>query len=335
MRDVVLIALGITAEAALESLAASCRVTAVVRPVDAANRSADPVLRAAGRLGVPVFGDASIDGIRTLIARLRPACVVISSYDRVLPPDVVESCPCVNVHYAPLPRYRGRANVNWAVINGEPFTAITIHVVDPALDAGNVLFQQRVPIERDDTVADLYAQLNALQLRHLGETVVRFLDGDTGWAQQGDRATYGCTRLPADGEIDWHAPAIEVARLVRGLVKPFPGAFTYLDGSRLVIWRARAVDDASVFEGRIPGRVVAVSRLEGHVDVLARDGVLRIFEVERDSGAPVPAASIIRSVRATLGLRPSDLMSRLEALEREVASLRARLLMTGEKHAHV
>ena len=240
MRDVLLIGMGLTAPSALQSLAARCRVVGIVRQVEPGDAALDPVIGWAERHAIPVFGDASIAGIREVVGRLRPDCVVISSFDRILPGDLVAACPCVNVHYAPLPRYRGRANVNWALINGEPFTAITIHVVEEGLDAGNVLFQRLVPIDRDDTVADLYERLNQLQLQHLGDTVARFLNGYAGIPQTTESATYGCTRLPADGEIDWCAPTETIAALIRALVKPFPGAFTYVNGRKLVVWgRAR------------------------------------------------------------------------------------------------
>lgn len=325
MRDVLLIGMGITAPTALHSLARHCRVVGVVHKVDPVGAPADQVMRFAPRLGTPVFSDASLHGVREVIERLRPECVVVSSYDRVLPADLLARCPFVNVHYAPLPRFRGRANVNWAVINQEPSTAITIHKLEPGLDAGAILFQRLIPIGRHDTVADLYERLNELQFEHLGDTVARFLEGrEPGEPQSEAAATYGCTRLPADGEIDWSADTASIAALVRGLAKPFPGAFTYVDGRRLVIWRAEAVGDPPVYEGRVPGRVARISRESGEVDVLTGDGVLRLFEVETDEGAAVPAASVVRSVRATCGLKAIDLLSRIEALEREIAALRAR-----------
>jgi methionyl-tRNA formyltransferase len=331
---VLLVGFGITAESALESLVESCIVVGIVRPVAAAERESDPVAALAARHGVPLFGTTSIDALRRLVSDLGPDCVVVSSYDRVLPADLIAACRFVNVHYAPLPQFRGRANVNWAIITGQPSTAISIHVLEPDLDAGNILFQQALPIDCEDTVADLYERLNDLQRRHLGATVARFLDGDAGQPQADGESTYGCTRLPSDGEIDWSATTAEIGALVRALVTPFPGAFTFFEGRRLVIWRGSVVEAPPVFSGRVPGRVVRVSAKDGHVDVLTGDGILRLIEVEIEAGRRVPAASVLRSVRATLGLRSGDLLSRIDALEREIALLREQL-MTGETHARV
>jgi methionyl-tRNA formyltransferase len=323
MGDVLLVGLGITTATALPSLVSRCRVVGLLRKYDP--NADDAVITFARRHGIPVFGDTSMAGLRRAMDELHPDCVVISSFDRIVQADLLARCPFVNVHYAPLPQYRGRANVNWAIINGESHTAITIHRVDPGLDSGNVLFQENVAIGPRDTVADLYDRLNALQLRHLGDAVAKFLDGDAGTPQSSELATYGCTRLPIDGEIDWTAPTHQVDALIRALVKPFPGAFTSFNGRRLVVWRAHVLEQPPAYVGRVPGRVVNVSRAEGHVDVLTGDGVLRVLEVEVDEGQPVAAADVIRTVRGTLGLRIGDLLTRIEALEREIAQLRERL----------
>ena len=330
MHDVLLIGSGITAATALQSLAGSCRVVGLVRNVSLAGPVSDEIARLAPRFGTPVFTDTSIAGVRDAIDRLHPDCVVVSSYDRVLPEDVLGRCPFVNVHYAPLPRLRGRANVNWAVINQDPFTAITIHQMAAGLDAGDILFQRSVPIHSTDTVADLYERLNALQLEHLGPVVERFLDGVPMIQRQDEKlATYGCTRVPSDGEIDWSASTRSIDALVRALASPFPGAFTHVDGRRLIIRRARPLDPPPVYEGRVAGRVIRVSREDGAVDVLTGDGVLRLFEVQAERGGVVSAASVIRSLRTTLGLTSVDLLARIEALERELDALRASIPVTG------
>ena len=317
MADVLLIGMGPTAQSALESLLSSCRVLGVVRPVQQPD---DPVAALAARHHVKVYTDTSIGAIDELVQRLLPDCVVVSSYDRILPPWVLARRPFINVHYSPLPRYRGRANVNWAILNGEPSTAISIHALEGDLDAGRILFQQESPIGSGDTVADLYDRLNDIQARELGRAVVRHLAGDSGRPQEG-QASYGCTRLPRDGEIDWRQSTASIGALVRALVNPFPGAFTYLHGRRLTVWKAVPVTDAPRYVGRVPGRVVAVSRASGYVDVLTGDGVLRLLSEQMEGADQCAPASLIRSVKITLGLSTSDLLVRMQALEHEVARL--------------
>jgi methionyl-tRNA formyltransferase len=317
MESVLLLGLGPTALSALESLTARFRVTGLIRDARQCPDGEDEVLVRARALGVPVFADVTMDGVERAVAESAPDCVVVSSYDRILPSRVLSRCRFVNVHYARLPEYRGRANVNWAIINGEPETAITIHVIAPGLDAGNILYQQKVPIGPDDTVGDLYDKLNDVQRQALAETVERYLRGYEGEAQDETAATYGCTRVPDDGEIEWAAPTEQIYALVRALAPPYPGAHTYLDTRRIAVLKAFPLGSAPRYVGRIPGRVVGRSLRDGHVDVLTGDGVLRVHEVAAD-GSAAPASAVIGSTRQTLGLRTADLLTRIESLQSQL-----------------
>jgi methionyl-tRNA formyltransferase len=318
MDTVLLLGMGPTALSALESLVPSFRVAGLLRDSCSSRDLEDEVVARARALHVPVLSDLSIEGVEQAVLESRPDCVVVSSYDRILPSRLLARCRFVNVHYAALPEYRGRANVNWAIINGEHETAITVHVIAPGLDAGNVLYQERVPIGSDDTVGDLYARLNDIQRRVLGETVARYLSGEEGEPQDETAASYGCTRVPDDGLIDWASSTRQIYALVRALAPPYPGAHTYLEGRRLRILRAAPLPYAPRYVGRIPGRVVGRSRRDGHVDVLTRDGVLRIHDVARDDCPAEPAAALIGSTKQTLGLRTADLLMRIESLEAQL-----------------
>src|SRR5215467_9699813 len=251
---IVLIGLGPTAASALEALQDRFEVLALVRGGD------DEVVAKARSRGIRVCPDPHLTAVAELVRRLGPDCVVVSSYDRVLPSSLLESCPFVNVHYAPLPRYRGRATVNWAIINGEPDAYLSIHCLTPELDSGGILHQQALPIGPRDTVGDLYARLNELQRAALAKAVTMRLNGYEGEPQSDTSATYACSRVPDDGEIDWGAPTEQIDRQVRALTDPFPGAYTFLGLERLRIRRAAPAADAPRYEGRVPGRVVRVSQ---------------------------------------------------------------------------
>jgi methionyl-tRNA formyltransferase len=315
MEKVLLLGLGPTARTALDSLAEEFEVAGVVRDVAPADAANDEVVLRAGELGVPVLTEADGAAVRGAIARIKPACVVVSSYNRVLPALLINQERFVNVHYAPLPEYRGRANVNWAIINGEPEAAISIHVLVARLDAGNILYQERIPIGQDDTVGDLYGRLNVIQGRVLGTTVRTHISGYNGVPQDESIASYGCTRVPEDGEIDWSAPTRQVYALVRALSAPYPGAFTYVGTRPMHIVRAVPVVDAPRYAGRVPGRVIGRSGQEGYVDVLTGDGALRIHEVRLGDSTVRRAADCITSTRQTLGLRTADLLARIDVLE--------------------
>ncbi|MEU5940862.1 methionyl-tRNA formyltransferase [Micromonospora sp. NPDC047548] len=314
--QVVHLGLGPTAAAAYASLSGRFDVVALVRPGD------DELVRTAAAGGAEVTGETSLAAVRELVERLAPDAVVVSSYDRVLPAGLLTLCPFVNVHYSPLPRYRGRANVNWMMLAGEPEAWISVHTIVPGLDAGGVLFQAPTPIGACDTVGDVYRRLDDLQREHLADAVARHLEGDPGVPQDESHATYGCTRLPEDGEIDWRASTATIDRQVRALSAPFPGAYTYVGLQVVWIDRATPVADAPVYAGRVPGRVVRVDKQNGCVDVLTGDGVLRLESLRVDGQCPVPATHVVSSVRATLGLRTIDLVRRITQLEAELTEPR-------------
>lgn len=318
---VILIGNGPTALAALRSLVTRCRVGMLVRELTPLTE--DPVRAFAAAEGVPTFGAQRLKEIGALIAEMRPEAVVVSSFNRILSPEVLSLSRFLNVHYSPLPRYRGRANVNWALINGEPTAAISIHTVAPGLDSGNLLYQEEIAIRPVDTASSLYERLNAIQERELASAVIRMLEGDSGRPQDHSKATYGCARVPEDGEIGWGSSTVAIDRLIRALTPPFPGAFTYVEGQPLIVSRATPVVDGPIYEGRVPGRIVGRSAVEGWVDVLTADGILRLLEVIPASGVPTPPAELIKSTRITLGLTKQDLLHRIATLEARIAALEA------------
>jgi methionyl-tRNA formyltransferase len=298
---VLLIGYGPTTGSALEALADEFDVVGLVRDVD------DDVTSAAAARQVPVLSVGGHPDIAGLVDSLRPDCTVVSSFNRILPEDLLERCAFVNVHYAPLPRYRGRANVNWAIINRENEAAVTVHSMVGGLDAGGVLAQEVVPVRPRDTVRSLYERLNDVQRRILPSAVRRRLRGEQGESQAEESATYGCTRVPDDGEIDWRAGTEEIDALVRALSEPYPGALTFLGLRRLWVLEAEPSPDPRVFVGRVPGRVVGYSRERGWADVLTGDGTLRVHRIRYDGSGDVPASTVLRSTSQTLGLRSGDL----------------------------
>lgn len=304
-RNVVLIGLGGTAESALEALTQRYNVQALIRSGE------DHVVAAARKVGIQVEQDTSVRAVSELVEALRPDIVVVSSYNRILPEEVLRKRPFVNVHYAPLPRYRGRATVNWAILNGEPETAISIHCLTADLDAGGLLVQRFVPIGRRDTVSDLYERLNDLQRVVLAEAVERRLNGELGEPQDETDASYSCSRLPADGMIDWTKSTDAVDRLIRSLGGQFPLAFTFLGLQRLEIHRAKPQADTRSYVGRIPGRVLRVDRGSGEVEILTGDGVLCVQEVRLPGSRLQAAADVITSSRMSLGIDAGELLALL------------------------
>lgn len=212
----------------------------------------------------------------------------------------------INAHAGDLPRYRGNACPNWAILNGESRVVVTLHVMADELDAGPILLQRPCPILEDTYIADVYAFMTAT----IPEMYVEVLDGlasgsITPRPQRGEPLR--CyPRRPEDGAINWTLPAVQLSRLVRASAEPFAGAFTVRNGARLTIWRARATAPPSAVLG-VPGQVTAIDVSAGTIDVLTGDGILTVAEVQLEDGPRERAAGVIRSTRERLGRSRTEL----------------------------
>ena len=270
---------------------------------------------------MPVLTDTSVQGVERAIIEYCPDCTVISSYDRILNAQILDLSRFVNVHYSLLPRYRGMAAVQWGIINGEPEFGITIHVITKDLDAGNILYQERITADPDEIAGDIYSKLNEIQRRTLGETVERYLGGYAGVPQGESAATYACARTPEDSEINWSdstahlcadpdVPRGTVDSLSRGLhISRDPPDHDHEGDTRSgcpALCRTCSRPRGAPIQRR---RLCGCSQW--------RRG-LRIHEVMTDDSVVQPASAVIRSTQQTLGLRTADLLERIDELSRQL-----------------
>ena len=239
---------------------------------------------------------------------------------RILIPREIYEAPTLGtlaVHDSLLPEYRGFAPLNWSIVNGASETGVTLFYLDEGMDTGDIVAQKAVPIGSSDSAPEVYERVCSATVDVILENCPALAAGTAPRIRQDPRAgSLTCSRTPRDGEIDWNRPTREIFNLVRALAYPYPGAFTYHEYRRLIVRRAAPVEDAPTYVGRIPGRIVAVSKDTGAVDILTADGILRVFETQYPGEAPAPAASVLRSVRAALGISVADLLARLETAER-------------------
>lgn len=226
------------------------------------------------------------------------------------------------VHDSYLPEYRGFAPLNWSIINGEDHTGVTLFYLNELMDGGDIVAQTRVPIGPHDTAPLVYERICKATVDIVLETHGQLVEGTAPRARQDySTGSFTCSRRPTDGMVDWGKSTLDIYNQIRALTYPYPGAFTYFKGERLTICKAKPVERPLRYVGRIPGRIVGISKAEGWVDALTGDGVLRVFEVQVEGGETTAAANVIKSVRDTLGLSVVDLHDRLRALEAEVTRL--------------
>lgn len=208
----------------------------------------------------------------------------------------------LNLHGSLLPRYRGRAPVNWVLIEGETETGVTLHYMDEKPDHGDVVAQRAVPIDRNDTALHLTRKLAEAARELLRDVIPRLAAGSAPRTPQDHaRASYFGGRRPEDGEIDWRQPAERVRNLIRAVTRPWPGAFTSLRSRRWMIWSAEtAPQDAP----HPPGELFFTR--DGVPSVATGDGALSLTHVSWADGDPSDARQWARSEGLRAGERCGD-----------------------------
>lgn len=252
-----------------------------------------PVKEEALRYGIKVLQPEKINdkGFVKDLKAFVPDIVVVVAYGKILSGSIIDMPPkgCINLHASLLPKYRGAAPINWAIINGEGESGITTMLMDRGMDTGSILMAEAVPIGIDDTSAVLHDILKEKGARLLVRTLdLLSRDAITAIPQDDSKATYAPMLKKEDGRIDWKKGADEVRNLIRGLY-PWPGAFTN--------WNEKVL---KILEGSVrpvhvndrPGMICAVD--ENGIEVATNNGIFIIKELQPANKSRMTAAEFIK-----------------------------------------
>lgn len=290
----------------LEGLARAHNVLAVfTRPDRPAGRGQrpqpTPVKEAALRLGLSLYQPESVKSPESLelIRGLRPEFIIVAAYGEILSKELlaIPERGAINLHASLLPKYRGAAPIQWAIIRGEKETGITTFLMDEGMDTGQILLQRAIPIEEDDTAGSLYGKLAQLG----AEVMLATLEGlERGTLkprpQDHSQATYAPKIKKEMGKLDWTRPGRELFNLIRGL-NPDPGAYTFFRGKRLKVHRSRFL------QGEFPGSPGEVVEAKAGLIVRAGDGALELLEVQPEGKRAMTGADFVRGYRVKVGER--------------------------------
>ena len=293
----------------LKSLAEHTDLKLVVsqpdRPVGRGCKMCEPpVKREALALGIDVIQPSVVKGRKFAekIEGYQPDFIVTAAFGRILGPSLL-SVPkekALNVHASLLPRHRGAAPANWAILEGDAESGVCIMEMIPELDAGPVYLQKRTAIRPSETAGELLERL-----AHIGADALiaclRQFDALQPLEQDSKKATYARMLKKEDGLIDWERSAVEVSNHIRGM-SPWPSAFTCIDGNPYKIHRAYPLIDADASEIGTAGMVVAASK--SGLDVACGSGVLRVTEIQAPGrkrmdvqsflvGTPLPRGTLL------------------------------------------
>lgn len=223
---------------------------------------------------------------------------VVVAYGRILPKTFLEAYPkgCVNVHFSLLPKYRGAAPVNWAIVNGENKTGITTMKMDEGLDTGDILLQKDTEIADDENAIELMARLSFDGAFLLSETLKKF-DQIKSRPQIDSDASYAPMLVKEEGKIDWSAPAEGIKNHIRGF-QPFPTAYTFYQGKKLTIWRASVSENESLDSP--VGKILAAQK--GELLINCGEGtILAIDELQLAGKKRLKTTDFLNGVNITSG----------------------------------
>ena len=260
-----------------------------------------PVKQRAEQAGIPVLQPASLrtPDAQAELAALAPDLLVVVAYGLILPQAVLDipRLGCVNVHASLLPRWRGAAPIQRALLAGDATTGVTIMQMEAGLDTGPMLARREIPIGAQDTAGDLHDRLAVLGAELLVEVLPDIAAGRLTPVPQDDAAATYADKLSKDeAPLDWQRPAAALARQVRAF-NPWQVAQTRLAGRILRNWQAEALPGPTA---AAPGEIVAAGR-DG-IDVATAEGVLRLIRLQAPGGRPLPAADFLNGHP----LRPGD-----------------------------
>ena len=295
----------------LEALIAHHDVIAVVTQPDKPKgrgkaMAFPPVKETALAHDIPVYQPVKVreEGFVKMLRDMAPDAIVVVAFGQILPESIlnIPKYGCINVHASLLPKYRGAAPMQWAIINGEKETGITTMYMAKGLDTGDMIDKTVIPVEAKETGETLHDKLAAAGAALCVKTLKALEDGTAVHEKQGESPTAYAKMLTKElGNIDWTQPAVKIERLIRGL-NSWPGTYSHWNGKVMKIWRAEAYtaeegakyaqDTAGAEEPAQPGTVLSVGKND--FTVQTGDGVLRILEVQMPGKKRMETGAFLR-----------------------------------------
>ena len=241
--------------------------------------------------------DEAFDQFRSLNADI----AVVVAYGRILPDSFLNAFAhgAVNVHFSLLPKYRGAAPVNWAIVNGESVTGVTTMKMDAGLDTGDILLQRETEIDKDEDSISLMFRLGEIGAELLSKTLAE-LSSIEPREQDHSAATLAPIMKKEDGKFDWNFSADRIARMVRGF-QPFPTTYTTFDGKKLTIWKASSRAEKLVAD---PGTVISASGDELVVSC-GEGSLLEISELQLEGKKRIAVRDFLNGTKLKIGDRLS------------------------------
>lgn len=279
---------------------------------------ATPVKEYAISKNIPVYQPEKVRNnteIIETIKELNPEVICVVAYGKILPKEILEipKLGCINVHGSLLPKYRGAAPIQWAVLNGDKTTGVTTMYMDEGMDTGDMILKEEVEIGENETTGELWEKLAEVGGKLLVKTLEQIEKGIAPREKQGLDFTVAPMLNKEMAKIDWEEKTIaEIKNLVRGL-NPIMGTYSFLNGKKLKIWNIATLTDEEFmtkyeefkeykqkFEGIAPGVIVYIDKKDG-IYVKAKDGIILLLEVQAENAKKMNVQDFLRGNKIEVG----------------------------------
>ena len=254
-----------------------------------------PVKEAAEKHGLPVYQPRRVRDAEAIeeIRKMEPDVIVVVAFGQIIPKEILDmpKYGCINVHASLLPKYRGAAPIQWAVINGEKVSGVTTMRMDEGLDTGDMILKEEVTLAPDETGGSLFDRLAEVGAKLAVQTLQALEDGTAEFTPQDhEKATQVGMIKKSFGEMDFTKSAVELERLIRGL-NPWPGTYTEYQGKTLKIW------GATVEDGGDPSKAGTIVNVKKHsFGIQTKDGILVPTEIQLEGKKRMTAEAFLCGV---------------------------------------
>lgn len=235
------------------------------------------------------------------IKSLKPDVICVVAYGKILPQEILDIPPkgCINVHGSLLPKYRGAAPIQWAVLNGDKKTGITTMYMDAGMDTGDMILKEEVEIGENETTGELWDRLAKIGGVLLVKTLQQIENGTVQRTKQGDDFTIAPMLKKEMAKIDWNEKtAHEIKNLVRGL-NPIMGAYSFLNGKKIKFWKVEALE-MEIYEKEECGKVL-ISDDKNGLFIKSKNGVIKVIEIQGENSKRMPIGDFLRGNKINIG----------------------------------
>ena len=279
---------------------------------------ATPVKEYAISKNIPVYQPEKVRNNLEIIEKikeLKPEVICVVAYGKILPKEILEipKLGCINVHGSLLPKYRGAAPIQWAVLNGDKTTGVTTMYMDEGMDTGDMILKEEVEIGENETTGELWERLAEVGGNLLVKTLEQIEKGTAPREKQGPDFTVAPMLDKEMSKIDWEEKTTsEIKNLVRGL-NPIMGTYSFLDGKKLKIWKVETLTNEEFmtkyeefkeykqkFEGIASGVIVYIDKKDG-IYVKAKDGIILLLEVQAENAKKMNVQDFLRGNKIEVG----------------------------------